>query len=400
MARTSEQWQATPGVRDTHYIDNRIYTSHQIYEEEKRNIFAKVWQLVCHESELREVYSFRTLDLVGTPLILIRGTDNRIRCFLNACSHRGAKIVSARRGNARVLTCPFHLWAYDSAGRCTSITRPDASLAGGCKKDDLGLREIKAEVRKGLVFVCLDDHAQALDEYLDNCLEPLNPLLLTEPMEVYHYSEVIISANWKNWQEVNSELYHEYLHVINRRTSMTQLGYYDRPWTFHKNGHGTILGGLIIDYSKHPTAPKKRTGKVLPGLKPNEYMAIDLWPNVAFVVRDSGLRFDIVSPIAPNKTLIQFRALAPVSDTKEERTAREKDHNEFWGPFGRNVPEDIRAAVLQNQAMTTGQVPYSLIAREEGGQTQDEVTLRNYYAQWSRRMARRYNNIDLPASSA
>ncbi|MBM3347590.1 MAG: Rieske (2Fe-2S) protein [Betaproteobacteria bacterium] len=115
-------------------------------------MFGKVWLLVCHETELRDIHDFRTIDLVGTPLILVRGNDKRIRCFLNACSHRGAKIVSARKGNARTLTCPFHLWAYETTGRCTSITRPDASLAGGCKKEDLGLREIRAEVRKGLVF--------------------------------------------------------------------------------------------------------------------------------------------------------------------------------------------------------------------------------------------------------
>src|SRR5690606_24103943 len=139
------------------------------------------------------------------------------------------------------------------------------------------------------------------DEFLGASLEPLAPLLTTEPMEVYHYNEMVISANWKNWQEVNSELYHEYLHVINRRTSMTQPTYYERTWRFQPNGHGAIPGGLIVDYSKHIGLRGKRTGKVLPGLKPNEYMAVDIWPNAAFVIRDSGLRLDIVTPLGTDK---------------------------------------------------------------------------------------------------
>src|SRR5690606_32954203 len=136
---------------------------------------------------------------------------------------------------------------------------------------------------KGLVFACLDENTEPLDDFLGPALDVLDPLLATEPMEVYHYTQTIVSANWKNWQEVNSELYHEYLHVINRRTSMTQAGYHERPWTFHKNGHGAIQGGLIVDYKKHSTSQAGRSGKPLPGLRPNEYMAVDIWPNTAFI---------------------------------------------------------------------------------------------------------------------
>ena len=394
MPRTVEQWQAAPRLPQTHYLDNRIYTSPEIFEEERKKIFAKVWQFVCHESEVRDVHDFRSIEIVGTPLIVTRNADGRVRSFLNACSHRGAKIVSLPRGNARTFTCPFHLWAYDTTGRCTSITRPDASLRGGCRKEDMGLREIRTETRKGLVFVCLDEAAPGIDDFLAGCLEPVSPLLTTEPMEVYHYNEMVIDANWKNWQEVNSELYHEYLHVINRRTSMTQPSYYDRAWTFYQNGHGSIQGGLIVDYSRWAGWKPTRDGKVLPGLKANEYMAVDVWPNMTFVVRDSGLRIDLVTPLAADRALIQFRALAPISDTPAERLARTRDHNQLWGPFGRNIPEDIRAAELQRDAMRTGYVPYSLIAREEDGKTQDEVTLRKYYGEWSRRMGRAPHNID------
>ena len=36
-------------------------------------------------------------DLLETPLILVRGTDNEIRRFINACRHRGARIAEGAR---------------------------------------------------------------------------------------------------------------------------------------------------------------------------------------------------------------------------------------------------------------------------------------------------------------
>ena len=42
-----------PGLPDTHYLDNRIFTDEEIFEVEREEIFSKVWPFVCHESELK-----------------------------------------------------------------------------------------------------------------------------------------------------------------------------------------------------------------------------------------------------------------------------------------------------------------------------------------------------------
>ena len=51
------------------------------------------------------------------------------------------------------------------------------------------------------------------------------------------------------------------------------------------------------------------------------------------------------------------------------------------------------ACELQRDGMRSGHLRYSLIAREEDGLTQDEVTLRAYYEEWGRRMGRPANNV-------
>ena len=394
MARTGVEMSRAPQLPATHFLDNRIYTDQSVFEEEQDKIFGRIWKFVCHESEVDLPFDFRTIDFVDTPLLVTRGEDGKIRSFLNTCSHRGARVVRELSGNARDFTCPFHLWAYDNQGNCTTVTRDEGYENVGCDKADLGLREFRTEVRHGLVFVTLDDAAEDLDSFLGNALENVAEILSTEPLEVYHYNETVLNANWKNWQELDSELYHEYLHVVNRRTGMTVPTYFTRNWKFYPNGHGTLVGPpLQTDYGKQPGWKSERDGKVLPGLQANEYRVVDIWPDTAFVVRDSGLRIDSQVPISATQTLVQFRALAPKSDTPEQREGRYRDHNQFWGPFGRNVQEDMIACELQQNGMRGGHFRYSLIAREENGQTQDEVTLRAYYEEWGRRMGRPANNV-------
>ena len=393
MARTGADMEHPPTLPATHYIDNRIYSDPRIFAEEQERIFGKIWKFICHESEVAETYDFRTLDIANSPIIVTRDSGGRIRSFLNSCSHRGAKVVRELSGNTQNFTCPFHLWSYDTSGACISITREEAYEETGCDKDALGLREFRTEVRCGLVFVTLDDNAEDIDAFLGDALENVDEILTTEPLEVYHYNETIMHTNWKNWQELDSELYHEYLHIINRRTGLTMPTYFTRTWKFYPNGHATLVGPpLQADYSKQPGWKSERDGQILPGLQANEYRVVDLWPDTAFVVRDSGLRIDSQIPLTPDTTLVQFRALAPVKDTAAQREARYRDHNQFWGPFGRNVQEDMIAAELQAEGMRGGRSKYSLIAREEENQTQDEVTLRRFYAVWSQRMGRPFNN--------
>ena len=67
---------------------------------------------------------------------------------------------------------------------------------------------------------------------------------------------------------------------------------------------------------------------------------------------------------------------------------RVRHHNEIWGPFGRNLPEDNVASEIQMQTMREGSSVFSIHAREEDERGQDDIPLRNYFGEWSRRMGR------------
>ena len=88
-AKNHRQWLAEPSLKPNEWVDSRIYSDPQIFEEELEKIFKKTWIPVCHESELPNAYDFRSVSIAREPVIVCRGPDNEIRAFLNVCPHRG-----------------------------------------------------------------------------------------------------------------------------------------------------------------------------------------------------------------------------------------------------------------------------------------------------------------------
>jgi methanesulfonate monooxygenase large subunit len=101
------------------------------------------------------------------------------------------------------------------------------------------------------------------------------------------------------------------------------------------------------------------------------------------------LRIDTAIPLGPNEVIIEFRGLGLKADTEEERRQRVFDHNMIWGPFGRNLHEDLLGVHGQGRAMRHGtDSRWVLQGREENSTIHDEIGMRHYYAEWSRRMGR------------
>lgn len=388
MSRNSVEFLTPQSVPNTHYVDHRIYWDDKLFEEEQKKIFSKVWKFVCHESELPEHYDFRTSRLVDTPLVVVRGKDGKVRTFVNACSHRGVEVVRKPRGNARYLECIFHRWTYDATtGECAGVPRKEAYTPCQFEVAKAGLREVRTEVYLGLVFVNLDDDAPPLANFIGSALELEEEVLGAKQLEVFDFYEQVLDTNWKNWQETNIDLYHEFMHFANRKTALAAPGYYKRNWRIYPNGHAAIER-YQAQYGNYAgwTARDARIG--LPGLNPNEFQLINLFPDVAINARGTVIRIDSQIPLEPGKTLVQYRGLGIKGDSEAERAQRVKDYTMIWGPFGTNLNEDTLATTLQGHAIQGGKVPFTYFAREEGGKTHDDLGLRSFYRQWEQMMGR------------
>ena len=389
IAATTVPGHLEPNLPDTHYVDNRIFTDAAIFREEQKNILERVWQFVCHESEVADPGDFRSTRVAEKPLVLVRGADGVLRGFHNVCRHRAAQIVREESGNARSFTCFYHHWNYALDGSLLAISKPAGYEAVKLDRACLGLVPVRVEVLAGLVFVCLDQQAEPLREYLGEIstafLEPLG----TVPLEVFHFHKALVRTNWKLWQDNNTERYHGLLHATNRKT---------QPWVHGKtspmkvrifhNGHSGCWSDGEATVSYERAGFTDITGDALPGMRDNEQRIVDIFPDLMINIRSNVVRLDRMVPLEPGLTLIEFRGLGVKGDTEEMRAMRLRHHNLLWGPAGRNLPEDVMAVESQWRSMQADAVRYSLIAREEDLNPTDDASLRVYYHEWGRRMGR------------
>ncbi len=399
MARNSTQWLTKPNLPDTHYVDTAIYTSEELFHEEQEKIFNKVWIIACHESEIPNKFDYRTFHHPGGEnLIIVRGDDDKVRAFYNICPHRGNTILYDPAGNAKRMTCIFHSWSFDTKGECVDIPRGTEGYGERYCKGDASLREVKCDMGYGgFVWVNIDDNCMPLKEYIGEALSLLEESLEPE-LEVFSYHKAVVNTNYKLWHDTNSEFYHDFLHYFNRITGMMQPGYYDRMYTGYKNGHASV-GSMEVKYDAYEGSAQRGVG--WPGLAPGGWLLIDLFPGMTYNLRTSVLRMDTAIPLGPNKVIIEFRGLGLKSDTPEERAERIRDHNTIWGPFGRNLHEDLLAVYGQGRAMQEGtDSKWVIHGREEGNTIHDEIGMRHFYAEWSRLMGRKASNPSEPAGKS
>src|SRR5262249_44607101 len=94
-----------PALPPEYVVDNRVYTDARVFDLERERIFLRVWNFVCHESEISKPGDFITTTVGGQPIIVCRNREGTVRAFFNTCRHRAAQVALERRGNVRVFTC-------------------------------------------------------------------------------------------------------------------------------------------------------------------------------------------------------------------------------------------------------------------------------------------------------
>jgi len=341
--RNHKDWTKTPKVE---YINSLIYSDESLFEQEQQNIFSKVWVPMCHMSEMRDVFNYRTTQIAGQNVIAWNRGDN-IYAYLN----------------------------------------PTVHSPSGKKYNDEGLgKELYCEVKHGgMVWVTLDPNpTQSVDEWTGGAFDCIADAIDAEEMEVFHYHKAVINTNYKLWHDTNSEFYHDFMHYFNRVSGFNDE-YFARKNIPFDNGHVNV-SSFTVNYEEYDGF-EDRGELSFPNLPPNQWYMVDLFPGYNFNLRGSAYRSDSVTPLGPNKVMIEFRGYGLKKDTPEERQTRIKHHNSIWGPFGRNLHEDLIGVTGQGTTMRTGTEPRNILhGRHENGTIHDEVGMRHYYAEWSKWM--------------
>jgi phenylpropionate dioxygenase-like ring-hydroxylating dioxygenase large terminal subunit len=188
------------------------YTSRERHEAELETLFLDHPLVLCLSGALPKPNSYLTVDLCDTPVLLTRDAEGRVHAMVNACRHRGVRVVDGS-GESRRFTCPFHAWSYDVAGNLAGL--PVASAFDGMCREDKGLIELPVDEAYGLVVGRLRPGPPVeIDEYLGPELAQELAMLdfaAWEPFSEPHLHPV--GANWKVTLDTYRENYHfDYLH--------------------------------------------------------------------------------------------------------------------------------------------------------------------------------------------
>jgi choline monooxygenase len=198
-----------------------VYTSRARHDDELEVLFHDHPQLLCLSGAVPEAGDYLAVDIAGTPVLVTRGKDGRVRAMVNMCRHRGVRVVDGV-GTTRRLTCPFHAWSYDLDG--TLVGLPVASAFEGMCREDKGLVELPVAEGYGLVIGRLRPGAPVdVDEYLGADLAEELALLDFADWRLYSEPHAhAVAANWKVTLDTYRENYHfDYLH----RTTLAEYAY-------------------------------------------------------------------------------------------------------------------------------------------------------------------------------
>lgn len=182
------------------------YTSAAFFQREMEQLWPRAWQWACREEHIPDVGDNYVYDIGHWSVIVARGEDNKIRAFLNACTHRGTRILGAEgAGYSQAFTCPFHGWSWSLDGELANV--PGRWDFPHVSETTHSLQQVSCELWGGFVFINLDPNANPLAQFMDNLPQHFADFPL-EQRRVKLHVEKKLPCNWKAAQEAFMEAYH------------------------------------------------------------------------------------------------------------------------------------------------------------------------------------------------
>jgi phenylpropionate dioxygenase-like ring-hydroxylating dioxygenase large terminal subunit len=199
-----------------------VYASEERHKAELA-LFKRIPMVVGMSAELREPGSFKTMEMLGLPLLITRDRAGVLHTFLNACTHRGAPLTNLPCGKAARFTCPYHAWTFGNDGRLITVHSQDQF--GAFDKSTRNLVELPCTEKAGMIFAIL---TPGLELDVDTFYEGLLSEIARYGYEDWHYlgSMEAKAANWKFGVEGFLETYH--VPVLHRAT-LHQISSGGRP---------------------------------------------------------------------------------------------------------------------------------------------------------------------------
>jgi phenylpropionate dioxygenase-like ring-hydroxylating dioxygenase large terminal subunit len=346
-------------------IPATIYSDPELFELERRRVFAKAWVYLAHESEIPEPGDYVVRRIVDDSFIVTRDEAGTVRVLFNMCLHRGMQVCRSELGNTSHFRCPYHAWTYKNTGELTGVPFHKDAYGGEQGFKRKGQRLLPAPnlaVYNGLVFISLDPDAEPLEEFLGDFRFYLDYYTRQSPtgIELRGPQRWRIKANWKIGAEnFAGDMYH----TPQTHTSVVEIGLFREPKAEKRkdgctywagNGGGTtykLPPGDLEDRLRYVGYPQEMVDRMLKTLSEDQLRVVgddgfmisaaSVYPNLSFVhnwpkVADT----DDVLPF------ISIRQWQPISEDETEVLS--------WFAVDAEAPEEFKALSYKAYLMCFG----------------------------------------------
>lgn len=344
---------------ETGILDRRVHSDEAIYRLELERIFARGWNFVCHESQLRNPGDYLVTYIGEDQVIVVRDEDGQINAMLNTCRHRGNALCRAEQGRAKSFVCSYHGWNFALDGRLIGVPGQKTYYHNDLDRSRLGLAKARVESYLGFYFATLAPDAPPLHDYLGEVGRTgLGMICAYGAVEVAEgIQKNIIDCNWKIAVDNLFDWYHvayshasasaagfiDLAHVLQPKNQMVMLGEYG-----HAIGGPAVppdVQAQIDQLSDEERATMSRalpenTPRVRPGLAKDLLGPVavrshghpNIFPNLWITL--SGGQICLRIPRGPSKTELWWYTFVPKQAPPELKRKIIWQASHIFGPAG------------------------------------------------------------------
>lgn len=291
-----------PNIRQAYTLPTAFYTSRDVFERAKEQVFARSWHWVAEAGALPgngSLYPFTLLPgVLDEPLVLVRDAEGQTRCLSNVCTHRG-KVIVEKAGTARQLTCGYHGRCFGLDGAFKRMPEFEGVERFPTSADNLA--QLPLQEWLGLFFISMEPFADFGD-----ITRPMRERIAWMPLDTLEFvAEGSVDYQAKAHWALYCDNYLEGFHV-----------------PFVHPGLNAALDFGNYDYELFPYCNLQlgiaKAGEPCFDIPPGyadygrRVYAYYFWlfPNLMFNFYPWGLSLNVVEPQGPDSTRVRFRTYA------------------------------------------------------------------------------------------
>jgi choline monooxygenase len=260
-----------------------VYADPEFHTFDLRYIFASSWQPVARAAQLQQPGDHVVAEIAGKPILIVRGSDGRLRGFFNVCKHRAGPLALTN-GNAHQLQCKYHGWTYTLEGqlRAAHEMQEAADFDMSC----VHLDPVPTAQWEGLVFAAVNEPPVMLEELLSGIRDQIRPVELSR-MQFHTRVNYDLNCNWKVYVDNYLEGYHlPHVHPgLNRLLDYREYSTDLSQW--HSCQHSPLDG----------TRGPYQAGEA-------RYYFV--WPNLMLNILPDRLQTNLVVPVSERRCRVIF----------------------------------------------------------------------------------------------